>query len=338
MTATGTAPATTGATPTGTTAAAPAHLDVRPIAGLVGAEIHGVDLAEPLDAATVAEIRATLLRWKVVFFRDQHITQDQHVAFGRLFGEVTPAHPTLPAMFPEHPEILLLDNQLMAGGETAEDRGAGGAGGAGRKGRKPPLDIESRWHTDVTFVPDPPMGSILRGVVVPEYGGDTQWTNLVAAYESLSAPLQRLCDELHAVHHNHLPVGRGELTPGLKKQFQARDLRAVHPVVRVHPETGEKALFVNPNFTDHVVELSRREGNHLLALLYEHVADPRHTCRFRWQAGSIAFWDNRATCHLVPTDVPAGAHRSMHRITLAGDEPVGPDGFASHALGGDEPG
>jgi alpha-ketoglutarate-dependent taurine dioxygenase len=325
MTATAPAPAA-GPTP----APGAVTLDVRPIAGHIGAEIHGVDLAGPLDDATVAAIRETLLRWKVVFFRDQHITQDQHVAFGRRFGEVTPAHPTLPAMFPEHPEILLLDNQLMAGGEK-KARAAGGGGGSAASGT-PVFDIESRWHTDVTFVPDPPMGSILRGVAVPEYGGDTQWTNLVVAYQALSAPLQRLCDELHAVHHNQLPVSRGDLSPGLKKQFQSRDLRAVHPVVRVHPETGEKALFVNPNFTDHVVELSRREGSHLLALLYEHLATPTYTCRFRWRAGSIAFWDNRATCHLVPTDVPAGAHRSMQRITVAGDLPVGPDGFTSHAL------
>ncbi|MCU1486350.1 MAG: Taurine dioxygenase [Actinomycetia bacterium] len=294
-------------------------LDIRPQSGHTGAEILGVDLTEPLDPAVVAEIRATLLQWKVVFFRDQHLTQEQHIAFGRQFGEVTPAHPTLPAMFPEHPEILLLDNQAIAGAES--------------NGKGP--SIESRWHTDVTFVPNPPMGSILRGVVVPPYGGDTQWTNLVTAYETLSAPLQRLCDELHAVHHNFLPIGRGELSTKLKEQFQSKDIRSVHPVVRVHPETGEKALFVNPNFTSHVHELSRKEGSHLLAMLYEHIASPNFTCRFRWAPGSIAFWDNRATCHLVPTDVPPGMHRSMQRITLAGDVPVGPDGESSYSLSGE---
>jgi taurine dioxygenase len=295
------------------------QLDIRPMSGHTGAEILGVDLSQPLDPAVVAEIRATLLQWKVVFFRDQDITQEQHIAFGRQFGEVTPAHPTLPAMFPEHPEILLLDNQAIAGAES--------------NGKGP--SIESRWHTDVTFVPNPPMGSILRGVVVPPYGGDTQWTNLVTAYETLSAPLQRLCDELHAVHHNFLPIGRGELSGKLKEQFQSKDIRALHPVVRVHPETGEKALFVNPNFTSHIHELSRKEGNHLLALLYEHIASPNFTCRFRWAPGSIAFWDNRATCHLVPTDIPPGMHRSMQRITLAGDLPVGPDGEVSRSLSGD---
>ncbi|MCU1378405.1 MAG: Taurine dioxygenase [Acidimicrobiales bacterium] len=294
-------------------------IDVRPQSGHIGAEIHGVDLRQPLDPAVVAEIRQTLLQWKVVFFRDQHLTQEQHIAFGRQFGEVTPAHPTLPAAFPEHPEILLLDNQAYA---AAEGTGKGPS-------------IENRWHTDVTFVPNPPMGSILRGLVVPPYGGDTQFTNLVTAYETLSEPLRRLCDELHAVHHNFLPIGRGEMPAKLKEQFQSKDIRSVHPVVRVHPESGEKALFVNPNFTSHVQELSRKEGAHLLAMLYEHIASPTFTCRFRWEPGSIAFWDNRATCHLVPTDVPPGMHRSMQRITVAGDVPVGPDGKASYSLSGE---
>jgi alpha-ketoglutarate-dependent sulfate ester dioxygenase len=298
----------------GTTDDAALGIDVTPIAGHIGAEIRGVDLTRPLDAPTVATVREALLRWKVVFLRDQFIDQAQHLAFARAFGEPTPAHPTLPAAFPEFPEILLLDN----GGHARPDAS----------------NIESRWHTDVTFLPAPPMASILRGVVVPPYGGDTQWTNLVVAYERLSAPLRDLCDGLHAVHHNALPIERGELSSGLREQFMARPIRSVHPVVRVHPETGERALFVNPNFTDYIVELSRREGAHLLALLYEQIANPEFTCRFRWEPGSIAFWDNRATAHLVPTDVPAGMHRSMQRITLAGDAPVGVDGTPSHALEG----
>jgi taurine dioxygenase len=291
------------------------RLDVRPMSGHIGAEILGVDLSAPLDDALIAEIRATLLRWKVVFFRDQDIDQARHVAFGQRFGEVTPAHPTLPAMFEDHPEILLLDNERYANmnGPTTE----------------------SRWHTDVTFVQNPPMGSILRGVEVPAYGGDTQWTNLVVAYERLSAPIRDMIDGLHAVHHNVLPISRGEMTTELAQVFQSKDIRSVHPVVRVHPETGERALFVNPNFTSHIVELSRHEGRHVLDMLYEQLANPEFTVRFRWQPGSIAFWDNRATAHLVPTDVPAGAHRSMQRITLAGDTPVGPDGFVSYPLAGE---
>jgi taurine dioxygenase len=300
-------------TPTvGTPTDAELGIDVRPIAGYIGAEIHGVDLTRPLDAPVVAAIRDTLLKWKVVFFRDQNISQAQHLAFARAFGEPTPAHPTLPAVFADFPEILQLDNQVHA--------------------RVDAPNIESRWHTDVTFLPAPPMASILRGVVVPPYGGDTQWANLVMAYETLSAPLQQLCDTLHAVHRNALPISRGEMSSELRGQFMSREIRAVHPVVRVHPETGERALFVNHNFTDYIVELSRRESGHLLAMLYEHMSDASLTCRFRWEPGSIAFWDNRATAHLVPTDTPRGMHRSMERITLAGDLTVGPDGSTGRAL------
>jgi taurine dioxygenase len=317
----------TAAVTTATPGTPGSALDVRPMSGHIGAEIFGVDLTAPLSPETVSEIRTALLQWKVVFFRDQHLTQEQHVAFGRQFGDLTPAHPTLPAVFPEFPEILLLDNQEFGKREKAAGEAPAKSGGSTGA-----PSIESRWHTDVTFLPNPPMGSILRGVVVPPYGGDTQWTNLVVAYETLSSPLQRLCDELHAVHHNELPVSRGEISGALKKQFQSQDIRSVHPVVRVHPETGEKALFVNPNFTSHIVELSRAEGRHLLAMLYEHLSNPAYTCRFRWQPGSIAFWDNRSTCHLVPTDVPPGEHRSMQRITLQGDLPVGPDGKVSYPL------
>jgi len=222
-------------------------------------------------------------------------------------------------MFPDHPEILLLDNEMIGSKDT------GGDGAL----------VESRWHTDVTFVVNPPMGSILRGVIVPEYGGDTQWTNLAAAYRYLSEPIRTMIDGLHAVHHNVLPPREGTGMTELKSTFQSKDIRSVHPVVRVHPETGEKSIFVNPNFTSHIVELTRQEGGHVLEMLYEHLSNPVFTCRFRWQPGSIAFWDNRATAHLVPTDIPAGMRRSMQRITVAGDVPVGPDGSESYQLVGD---
>ncbi len=293
-------------------------LDVRPLSGYIGAEIGGVDLRSPLDAATVDAIRATLLKWKVVFFRDQDLTRDQHIAFGRRFGTVEGGHPTLPSVIPEHPEILLLDNQSarMEMDDAAAPR------------------IESRWHTDITFMPNPPMGSILRGVVIPPYGGDTQWTNLAVAYRRLSEPLRSMIDGLHAVHHNALPIERGEMPSSLASTFQRNVLRSVHPVVRVHPETAERVLFVNPNFTSHIQELSRRESGHVLAALYDEIASETNTCRFRWEANSVAFWDNRATAHIVPTDVRPGFHRSMERITIEGDVPVGVDGLPSYALEG----
>jgi taurine dioxygenase len=293
--------------------AAELELEIKPMAGHIGAEILGVDLREA-SAPVVDLIRSTLLEWKVVFFRDQQLSREQHVSFGRMFGEVTPAHPTLPALFPDQPEILLLDSR--------------------QKTNTPGKLPQSCWHTDATFVVNPPTGSILRGVVVPEYGGDTQWTNLAIAYETLSQPVRDLIDNLHAVHHNALPPGVADERNELRNAFYSTELRSVHPVVRVHPETGERCLFVNPQFTSHILELSRAEGRHVLELLFEHMTNPAFTVRFRWQAGSIAFWDNRATAHLIPTDVPPGVHRSMERITIAGDVPVGVDDATSYALVG----
>jgi len=299
-----------------TTRAAELGLDVRPMSGYTGAEILGVDLTRPLEPAVIDEIRATLHQWKVVFFRDQFLDREQHVAFGRQFGDLIPGHPTLPAMFPEHPEVLWLDNMQGATKNLGDDAG------------QPPR-VESRWHTDITFSLAPPAASILKAVVVPPYGGDTQWTNLARAYSRLSSEVQTFIDGLHAVHHNVLPIERGEMPSSLAATFGATPIKSIHPVVRVHPETGEKVIFVNPNFTSHIVELSRRESGHVLTMLYEEMMRAEHTVRFRWEPGSIAFWDNRATAHLAPTDVPPGMHRSMERITLVGDVPVGPDGQPS---------
>ena len=289
-------------------------IEVQPIAGQIGADIVGIDLSRDLDDATIAEVRAALLEWKVVFFRDQDITPAQQIAFGRRFGSVTPAHPTLKPEMPEYPEILTIDNQQYT------DDGA--------------RNYEKRFHTDVTFVENPPMASILRAVTVPPRGGDTQWSNLAQAYAELSPPLQQLADDLHAVHHNQLHLARGDDRSTIHSKFESETRRAVHPVVRVHPETGERCLFVNPGFTSHLVELSRAESRQVLDLLYWHITQPQFTVRFRWFPGSIAFWDNRATAHLVPGDVPPGMRRTLHRITLAGDTPVGVDGERSYSLDG----
>ncbi len=287
-------------------------VEVVPLSQHIGAEIRGVDLASDLDDDTIGSIRAALLAWKVVFFRDQQISRDAHVAFGARFGDVLPAHPTLPAPYPERPEILVVEKDPVSHDPDGSL-------------------LEHRWHTDVTFVEAPPLGSILRAVEVPPYGADTEWTNLAAAYATLSEPLRSMIDGLRAVHHNVLHLVRGEPTP-LMRTFEATRLRALHPVVTVHPETGERVLFVNPGYTSHVVEMTRRESAHVLACLHEHLASREFTVRFHWEPGSIAFWDNRATAHLAPADVPAGHHRSMERITLRGTRPVGVNGFASRAL------
>jgi alpha-ketoglutarate-dependent sulfate ester dioxygenase len=292
---------------------------VTPIGGLIGAEIGGVDLSQDLTVEQVADIRSALLRWKVVFFRNQGIGPVEQVAFGRRFGDVTPAHPTIPPL-EGHPEVLELSTERYGVEKSEEGREPYGFAGL----------IENHWHTDVTFVHNPPMGSILHGVEVPPYGGDTAWTNLVTAYESLSPAVRAFADGLRAVHHNELHVEMGSARGDeLRQTFTSTAYSAIHPVVRVHPETGERAIFVNPNFTSHIVGLRNRESRRILELLYEATADPRHTVRFHWESGSIAFWDNRATSHLASFDYVPPFTRKMQRITLAGDVPVGPDGRPS---------
>ena len=287
---------------------APASLDVRPIAGEIGAEVTGVDLAGPLDDATIAAIRAALLAHRVVFFRHQALDHASQIAFGRRFGELTYAHPHDDRPPEGHPEIYTVDvrRQVERYGDDRPTR---------RRG----LGI-SGWHSDVTPAVNPPFASILRADVVPDIGGDTTWTNLVAAYEGLSEPLQRLADGLRAEHR--YGAGAQRFGYGASERQRARwDLLvAHHPVVRVHPETGERALYVNPGFTDHVLGLSRSESDHLLDLFFEQLSRPEHTVRWRWRPGDVAFWDNRATQHVVSNDF-LPAKRVMERVTVAGDKP-----------------
>ena len=289
--------------------------------GVIGAEVVGVDLRQPLAPAVVRELSDALVRWKVLFFRDQPMTQDEHIAFGRSFGELTPGHP-IEVSEADRPEILVVDTrrQQTTFGHVPE-----------RPRFAPPRRVSGGWHTDITFVANPAMGSILRGVVVPPYGGDTLWTNLAAAYEDLSAPIRALLDGLQAVHawHGYTGATRPDYDP-------SKPPSAVHPVVRVHPVTGEKALFVSPVFTRYIVGLTDRESRTLLDLLFEQMARPQFTVRFRWEPDSIAFWDNRATAHLGPVDLTtADFDRRVERVTIAGDVPVGPDGFRSEPLVGE---
>lgn len=293
-------------------AAGASQLEVLPLSTHTGAEIRGVDLSSELDDGTIRGIREALLRWKVVFFRGQHLTRDEHVALGSRFGDVVRAHPTLPVRYPERPEILVIEKVPQT---DATDGSA----------------IDHRWHSDVSYVEAPPMGSILRAVQVPPYGSDTEWTNLAAAYATLSEPLRSMIDGFTAVHENVLHVVRGEPTR-LMREFMATRLRALHPVVTVHPETGERILYVNPDYTAYIVELSRRESDHLLACLNEHLAGRELTVRYRWEPGDVAFWDNRSTAHVAPNDVPKGHHRVMERIALAGTRTVGLDGRMSCTL------
>lgn len=297
-------------------------LTIRPATSVIGAHVAGLDLREPLDVDTVRALREALVQWKVLFFRDQPITQDDHIRFGEYFGDITSAHP-IQASLEGRPQIYAVD--------TREERVLFGHG-TERPLFAAPRVTRPGWHTDITFVANPAMASILRGMVVPDYGGDTLWTNLVAAYEDLSEPIRVLIDGLHAVHrwHGHDGRTRDDYDPS------GRPPAAVHPVVRVHPESGERALFVNPVFTRYLVGLSDYESSQVLDLLYRQIARPEFTVRFHWEPDSVAFWDNRSTAHLGPVDFASiEVDRRVERITIAGDLPVGPDGFRSVPLHGE---
>jgi alpha-ketoglutarate-dependent taurine dioxygenase len=272
-------------------------IDLQPISGALGAEVHGIDLAADLDDGVIAAIRAAWLEHLVLFFPDQALTPEQQLTFASRFGEATAAHPIEPAL-EDHPQVLPVDS---ATGQT------------------------DFWHTDVTFMARPPMASMLYAVTLPEAGGDTMFANTRMAYDTLAEPLQRLCDELAAYHYAVDYAAAAENGDG--KEWDGAPVKKMlpveHPVVRRHPETGRKALFVNPGFTVGVKGFDGRQSKGLLRLLYRHATQPELICRYRWRPGSLAFWDNRATMHYGVHDY-GGARRVMHRVTLRGDRPSGP--------------
>jgi taurine dioxygenase len=307
------------------------RIDVRRIAGRIGAEIEGVDLAKPLDGDTMAEIRSALLRHKVVFFRGQQLSHADHVAFARRFGQPTRRPGLKHGVPPEgFPEILTIDPDVedTRHGRRFEERL-----------RPKSLRPDSGWHVDLAAAVNPPALSVLRAAVVTEFGGDTQWTNLVAAYEGLSRPLRDLIDGLRAEHTlfaaYQLLLSDPEDVEVLRKLTEDT-LLSVHPLVRVHPETGERALLAPPASVTHVVGLLPWESRRILELLFEHISRPEYTLRHRWAAGDVAVWDNRAVAHLQPSDLDHTAHRrTLYRVTVLGDRPVGPDGFVSEPVRGE---
>ena len=299
-------------------------LTVSAVAGHIGADISGVDLAQPLDEATVDRIRTALHQYKVIFFRGQRLDHAAQIAFGRQFGELTYAHPHDDAPPTAHPEIFTIDPRRY------EERYGAGF----RQQIRRQYSYFNGWHTDVTAAVNPPAASILRADIVPEIGGDTQWTNLVAAYNGLSEPVRRFVDTLRAEHRygGSRPVNDDS---DYAKRINDNLLVAVHPVVRVHPVTGERALFVNPGFTSHIVDVEPAESKAILDLLYGELTRPEYTVRFRWEPGSVAFWDNRATAHLAPRDIEhLDLERRLHRVTLIGEVPKGPDGRESELVAG----
>ncbi len=271
-------------------------LVVDPVNPCVGAFVSGVDLREPLSASDRAGIEEALLDRGVLFFRDQDLSPEQQLAFARQFGEISV--PPFRPKYGEDPELIVLD-QVSPRGEGADE-----------------------WHSDNTFMAEPPMGSVLKAVKLPELGGDTCFANMYAAYEALSPPIRRLVDELSAVHDITKPLQRaldaGHSDANLA-EVQAAWPPVVHPIARTHPRTGRKALFVNGNSTTRIVGLRERESELLLRFLIDHVRDPAFQCRFEWDLHSVAFWDNRSVQHYAVPDY--SQRRIMHRVTLAGDRP-----------------
>jgi taurine dioxygenase len=250
-------------------------VEVTRLASALGAEVRGVDLSS-LDEGTHATVSELLLEHLVLFFPDQDMTVDQHIALGRMFGPIA-EHPNIKNPFTDNPFIFELAASM---GMTADE-----------------------WHTDLTFQDTPSVLSILRMVECPDVGGDTMWSNLYLAYDSLSEPMKELCDGLTALHDAH-PHGRPEQT-------------AIHPVVRVHPETGKRVLYVNEHFTRRIVEMDHTESEALLTMLTERASDERFTVRYRWSPGTFAMWDNRCTQHYVCNDFEG--ERIIQRVTVTGD-------------------
>lgn len=280
-----------------------------PITGTFGAELSGERVADGIDGAWLSR---QLVDHRLLVLRDQHLTHAQQVQLARELGEPTPAHPVVPG-HPDHPEILVLDG--AQGGRNA------------------------RWHTDVTFMPAPPAASLLVGDVMPAFGGDTMWADTRTAYERLSPAVQAAIDTLEAVHRISPLAYWGEPFDTALGRDDAQRLfddaakvpPVIHPVVRVHPVTGRKNLFVNPGFTTHIVGMSRIESDGLLRLLYEHATQPELVLRHRWRAGDVVIWDNRATMHYAVDDYGA-AQRCMRRVTIRGTTPVGPSGAESRLV------
>jgi len=276
-------------------------ISVNPISGALGAEISGVDLAQKIDDEAIGEIRQALRDNQVIFFRDQHLTPDQHLNFGRHFGELQ-IHEFVAGM-EENEEILEVRK------EEYETRNFGGG-----------------WHTDVSYLERPALGSVLYAHEVPAVGGDTMFSSQYLAYDTLSDGMKDVLGKMTAVHSARRPYGLNSAyrvqDRSMKILFSENAHSEVeHPVIRTHVETGRKSLYVNGAFTVRFKDMTEEESAPLLNYLYQHAVRPEFTCRFRWEKNSIAFWDNRCVQHNAINDYH-GQRRVMHRVTIEGERPV----------------
>jgi alpha-ketoglutarate-dependent taurine dioxygenase len=295
----------------------PQPVEVVPLTLHIGAEIRGVDLSRPLPEEQLKAVREAFLKWKVIFFRDQNLDHAQHVAMARQFGEPTIGHAVF-GHIDDYPEIY-----SVAKHRTANE-----------KYDAMTVTPWFGWHTDVTAAVNPPCASILRGVTIPPYGGDTFWTNLAAAYAGLSETMRGIVDTLRTIHAFE-PRSDGKGGGGYDEVVKRRALRSEHPLVTVHAETGERVLFASPSFLKSIVGLTPRESAKILEILWEHVVRPEYTVRFKWNPGDIAMWDNRSTAHLAPRDIfQSDFDRQLYRITLVGQPLVGVDGKPSRSIEG----
>ena len=275
-------------------------IDIQPIAGALGAEIHGVDLTRELTNSEFDAVHRAFLDHHVIFFRDQaNLSPDQQKAFARRFGSLN-VHPYVKGMS-GHPELL----EIIKEPEERTNFGGG-------------------WHSDMSFLEEPALGSVLYGIEIPPYGGDTLFANQIAAFEALSKGMQDMLSGLTAIHSASREYGTEGYSAKARSSMQASQAPDApefeHPVVRTHPETGRRGLYVNPAFTLRFSGMTRRESRPLLNFLFDHSREERFTCRFRWQANSVAFWDNRCVWHYALNDY-AGHRRHMRRATINGDRP-----------------
>jgi taurine dioxygenase len=276
---------------------------VEPVAGALGAQIHGVDLALPLSDETFEAIRDALHEYLVIFFRDQDLTAEQHCAFARRLGPLEP-HPYVQGLG-GHPDII----EIVKEPEEAQNFGSG-------------------WHADLTFLEQPPGGAVLYARDLPPVGGDTMFANMYLAYETLSHGMRRMLEGLSARHASGEPEIYSAEFRGMRERGDTDAIEQVHPVVRTHPVTGRMAIFVNPVFTRRFEAMTMEESAPVLRYLHEHATRPEFTFRFRWSPGTLLIWDNRVVLHNALNDDfgaarnGMGFRRVLHRATLAGERPV----------------